>query len=80
MSFALSALSVVRGNGHCHSMLEPVSGSDRVGCTIFKSQRNRICRRQFSRHWTRSLPLLGVDVERFRFGFVVSFDSSRLRH
>ena len=53
MSFALSALSVVRGNGHCHSMSEPVSGSDRVGCTIFKSQRNRICRRQFSRHWTR---------------------------
>jgi hypothetical protein len=29
---------------------------------------------------TRSLPLLGSDVERFRLVFVVSFDASRMRH
>src|SRR5438876_861812 len=37
--------------------------SDRVSCALFKSQRNPACRRQFTRHWTRSLPLLGPDVE-----------------
>src|SRR5258705_12211303 len=31
-------------------------------CALFKLQGNRVCRRQFSRNWTRSLPLLGSDL------------------